>query len=94
MTGGKLTIRVAEDVAYRELAGEGGAVLLRLDTGQYHGIDTAGRLVWELIGEGTTLDDLVRLLRAEVVEAPDSLESEIEQFVRDLAARGLLVLTD
>lgn len=94
MTGGKLTIRVAEDVAYRELAGEGGAVLLRLDTGQYHGIDLVGRLVWELIGEGTTLDDLVRLLRAEVVEAPDSLESEIEHFVRDLAARGLLVLTD
>jgi hypothetical protein len=94
MSGGTLTIRRAEDVAYRELGSGGGAVLLRLDTGQYHGLNQIGNLVWGLIGEGTTLSELVERVRSEVVGAPDTLGTEIEHFVHDLAARNLLVLGD
>lgn len=87
-------VRHASSVAYRDLSGDGGAVLLRLDTGQYHGLDSVGRLVWELIGEGTRLDDLLTRLRAEVEDAPDNIESEIEQFVLELVDRGLVEVED
>ncbi len=83
-------IRHAEGVAFRELAGEGGAVLLRLDNGQYHGLDPVGRMVWELIGDGTTLDSLADRLRSEMTGTPDTLAVEIADFVRSLADRGLV----
>lgn len=87
-------VRHADSVAYRDLSGAGGAVLLRLDTGQYHGIDPVGRLVWELIGDGTTLDDLLHSLRSEVDDAPDTMDSEIEQFLLELVERGLVEIED
>jgi hypothetical protein len=87
-------VRHADSVAYRDLSGEGGAVLLRLDTGQYHGIDPVGRLVWELIGDGTTLDDLLHRLRSEVEDTPDTMDSEIEQFLLELVERGLVEIED
>jgi hypothetical protein len=87
-------IRQATDVAYRELASDGGAVLLRLDNGQYHGINQIGRVIWGLIGNGVALDDLVTRLDAEVEGAPESLRDEVERFVQDLSERGLLVVED
>jgi hypothetical protein len=80
----------AEGVAYRPLAGEGGAVLLRLDNGQYHGLDAVGRMVWDLIGDGTTLDHLIDRLGTEVTGTPENLAAEIEEFVGSLADRGLV----
>lgn len=87
-----MLIRRSEQVAFRELAGEAGAVLLRLDNGQYHGIDPIGALIWELIGDGITMENLVKSLRIEVEAAPATLADEIEEFVGELVERGLLSL--
>ena len=89
----RVLIRRSEQVAFRELAGEAGAVLLRLDNGQYHGLDSIGRLVWELIGEGITMENLVESLRDHVEDPPATLADEIEQFVDELAERGLVWLS-
>jgi len=38
-------LRRSPRVAYRELGGDRGGVLLQLDTGAYHGVDRIGALI-------------------------------------------------
>jgi len=62
-------VRIAEDVVFRDLAGE--AVLLNLKTGVYFGLDPVGTRVWHLIGEGRSVGEIVDALVAEYdVSAP------------------------
>ena len=56
-------IRRNPQVVYRELAGEGGAVLLHLDSGAYHGLNETGILIWSLIDGERTFDAIVRSIR-------------------------------
>lgn len=83
-------IRRNPQVVYRELAGEGGAVLLHLDSGAYHGLNETGSLVWGLIDGTRGLDALVAALREQLEDAPDDLDAEIEQFLADLRDRDLI----
>jgi hypothetical protein len=77
-------------VEYRDLAEEGG-VLLHLDTASYHGINPVGAYVWKLCDEGATFPEIIAALRLELTDAPPSLESDIAEFLEDMAARELLV---
>lgn len=85
-----MKIRHADNVVFRELATADEGVLLRLDNGQYHGLNRFGRLIWQMVGDGTTLDALIAELKAQLDSAPERLDSEVEEFVTALAARGLL----
>lgn len=89
---GDTRISRAERVAFRELTRDAGGVVLRLDTGQYHGVNDVGRLIWELIGDGITFDGLVSGVEAAVTEPASQLKADIEKFVEDMAARSLLVI--
>jgi hypothetical protein len=71
-------------VVYRELAGEGGGVLLHLESGAYHGLNETGSLIWELLDGGRTFDALVAGLRERLADAPD-------RFLADLGERDLIV---
>jgi PqqD family protein of HPr-rel-A system len=83
-------IRRNPQVVYRELAGEGGAVLLHLESGAYHGLNETGSLIWELIDGGRTLDALVAELRERLANPPDDLADETERFLADLRERDLI----
>ena len=52
-------IRRSPQVAARELSAEEGAVLLHLETAQYHGINPVGLLIWELLDGERTVTDVV-----------------------------------
>jgi hypothetical protein len=80
------------NVVYRELA-EGG-VLLRLDSGQYHGVNATGLAIWNLLEEPSTLAELKAGLEAQVEDPPAELEQEVRTFLEDLRARDLVVLDD
>lgn len=86
-----MMIRRADDVVFRELAAEGGGVLLRLDDGQYHGLNAMGCVIWELVGEGIAMDQLINEVRSAVDPAPDQLAAEVEAFVAALVERRLLI---
>ena len=84
-------IRRNPRVEFRELGEEGGAVLLHLETGAYHGTNEVGAMVWDLLGEqGMAFGALVERLRSDLEETPESLESEISEFLDELATRGLI----
>ncbi|MGH3011333.1 MAG: PqqD family protein [Gaiellaceae bacterium] len=83
-------IRKNPQVAYRGLAGEGGAVLLHLETGAYHGLNTTGILIWDLIDGERARPALVAALREQLDDAPADLDAEVERFLDDLRARDLI----
>jgi hypothetical protein len=88
------TLRRSPRVAYRELGGDRGAVLLRLDTGAYHGIDRVGVLTWDLLEESPSFDDLLRKLAEKLDEVPPTFASDIREFLVGLRDRGLIEVID
>lgn len=75
-------------VVYRPLA-EGG-VLLHLDSGQYHGVNGVGLLVWDLLDGEPTFDRLLDELRGRLAEPPAGLEGDIDAFLDGLLSRDLI----
>jgi hypothetical protein len=78
-------------VVYRQLAGEGG-VLLHLESGAYHGLNEVGTLIWGLLDEEKTFDELVADLREHLLDPPADLDGEVERFLADLRERDLLAV--
>lgn len=83
-------LRHSPGVAYHELGGARGGVLLRVDTGAYHGIDRIGTLVWTLLEAAPTFDELLTRARVELESVPAGFEAEMEQLVAGLRDRGLI----
>jgi hypothetical protein len=77
-------------VEYRKLAEGGGAVLLNLDTASYHGLNETGSVIWEAVGEGKTLGDVVPEVASFFEDAPPTLMDEVTAFIQDLLERDLL----
>jgi hypothetical protein len=82
------SVRIPEDVVFRELNGE--AILLKLDTGVYFGLDAVGTRIWLLLNDLGVL----RAVHARVLDAfdvaPSVLERDLVGFVGELHQRGLV----
>jgi Coenzyme PQQ synthesis protein D (PqqD) len=76
----------------RDLAEGEGAVLLHLDSGQYHGINPVGQAIWELLADGGTVGEVVDRLRDRVEAPPPSLESDVLRFLTSIHERDLVVV--
>jgi hypothetical protein len=87
-------IRPTTRLAYQELADGAGGVLLHLETGQYHGVNSVGALVWSLVGDGTRYGDLVDAVRAQVEDPPADLSQDVAEFLAELQSRNLITLED
>jgi hypothetical protein len=93
MINDSAVITPSDRVEYRRLGPGDGAVLLRLDTGAYHGINDVGALVWTLL-DGSTFAAVVDAARSQLDDAPDSLDDELGTFLRELEERGLVTIAD
>lgn len=85
------TVRRSPRAAFRRLD-DGSAVVLHLDTAQYHGVNEIGALIWELAETGPTFAELVEAVAARVDDPPGDLEADVEQFVYALKERDLIDL--
>lgn len=85
-------IKRSERVEFRRLGDGDGAVLLRLDTGAYHGVNDVGALVWTLLDEAR-FDAVLAAVSAELVDAPPSLLDEISAYLEELEERGLVSIS-
>jgi hypothetical protein len=83
-----IRFRKNPQVVYRELADEGG-VLLHLDSAQYHGVNSTGLAIWELLDGERTVAEVVAELRARLDEPPAALDDDVVEFLAALSARGL-----
>jgi hypothetical protein len=85
-------IRRNPDVVFRQLEEEQGGVLLHLQSGEYHGLNDLGSLVWRLTEHETTFADVVAGVRAGAEDVPDSVDAEVSAFLEGLRDRDLIEL--
>jgi hypothetical protein len=76
----------------RDLAEGEGGVLLHLDSGLYHGVNPVGLAIWELLDDGCTAGQLVKRLRDRVEDPPQSLQSDVLEFLGRIHERDLVVV--
>jgi len=69
-------------VVYRDLAAEEGGVLLHLDSGQYHGLNALGSMIWHLLEDGKKPSALVSELRGRLETLPPQLDEDVAGFHR------------
>ena len=69
-----------------------GGVLLNLGSGQYHGINEVGVLIWRLLDGQRTVADVAVALREEVSGAPEDLEGYVREFLEGLRERELVTV--
>jgi len=72
------------------LESDGEVVALDERTLVYLNANQTGALLWMALAAGTTRDDLVRSLVAEFEVGESTAARDVDRFLADLAARGLL----
>jgi Coenzyme PQQ synthesis protein D (PqqD) len=70
----------------------GSAVVLHLDTAQYHGLNEVGAAIWDL-ADGRTFEEIVRGLRDKLEDPPARLEDDVTEFLDALHDRELVEYT-
>ena len=79
-----------ENVAFRRLAEGEGGVLLHLGSGEYHGINEVGCLIWELLDGERTVGGLVVALGEGIEDPPSDLGDQVIAFLDSLRERDLV----
>ena len=82
------TFSVSPDVLSQRVRGE--TVLLDLNTDQYFGLNEVGSRIWELVGEGQSLEQLIDTLLAEYDVTRQQLEADVRHWLGMLLEAGLL----
>ena len=67
-------------------------MLLHLESGAYHGVNEVGLVIWELLEEEPTFEELVQALRDRVSDAPPGLENDVVSFLTQVQERDLIAV--
>lgn len=86
------SLKVSDDVVFRELDGEG--VILNLASGIYFGLDETGMRMWCLIEQHGHLGAVLAALCDEYEALPETLERDLVRLASELSEKGLLVPCD
>jgi len=76
------------DVLFESIDDE--SVLLNLKDGCYYGLNAVGRAVWESLDRPKTIDEVISDVKLRFHEHPESVESEIYDFLEELTRPGLV----
>ncbi|SRR5258706_5601274 len=86
------TVTAAPEQIWCDLGGE--AALLHLPRGIYYGLDSVGARVWTLIQTPTSVRDVRDAIVREYEVEADRCEHDLLALLAELAAAGLIVVTD
>jgi len=75
---------------FRKMEDGAGGVLLHLDSGEYRRLNEMGAMIWSLLEEGPTREELIAELRNRVEDPPADLPDQVDVFLAALSERGLL----
>jgi hypothetical protein len=78
---------------FREL-GDGGAVLVNEDTGQYYILNCSGRIVVNAVRNGWEIERIAELIQVTYQIAPDRARRDIEALTNEFVALGVLNPTE
>jgi hypothetical protein len=84
-------LRQNPDVAYRALSADEGGVLLHLRSGEYHGVNELGLVIWELLDGERTVSEIVEAVRAQTDDAPPHLADDVVGFLDSMRELELVV---
>jgi len=79
------------DAVYRDLAEGRGGVLLHLESADYVQLNDVAARIWNAIDGSRDTDAVVAALRAQLPDAPATLEDDVRGFLATLRERGLVV---
>ena len=77
---------------FRELEGE--SVILDLNSESYFGLDQVGTRMWQAVTESDSIEAAFDRLLGEYEVEADTLRADLGDLVDDLAARGLIEVSD
>lgn len=83
---------VSKEQIYSELQGE--AVILDVKSGVYYGLNQVGASIWNLIQVPKTVKEIQAALLAEYDVEPEICDREVRVLLEDLAAKGLINITN
>ena len=86
------TIRVPDNVVYREFAQE--TVLLNLDTGQYHGVNPTGGAFLRTLERAATVGEAAARLSEQYGRDLEGMETDVCSFCNELLERGLVTVEE
>jgi hypothetical protein len=69
-------------------------VVLSLPSGSYYRLDDVGTRVWSLLREPRSVEEIARTLASEYDVSVEAAESDVIQFLEQLAAEGLVTVAD
>jgi len=92
MIDSQTTVRRKPDVVFRALQEGEGGVLLHLLSGEYHGLNQLGCVIWGLMDSDRTFGDLVIDVRGQLEDPPASVEQDVSTFLEGLRDRDLVEL--
>ena len=78
----------------KDVAIDGEAVLVDLQSGTYFGLDEIGTAIWQQLRDVTTGAAIADELRGRYDVSAEQLCADIERFLRELHARGLVTTSD
>ena len=81
-------LQISPDALSRELDGE--VLVLDLRTSLYFGMTGTAARIWQLLEAGETRDAIVAALAREFSAGTAAIEADVDSFLADLAARGLV----
>ena len=67
-------------------------MVLQLESGGYHGLNSMGCFMWGVIADEPMIDELIARVRNHVKDPPDHLDEDVLSFVETLESRGLVVV--
>jgi len=85
-------IVVAEGVLASDFGAE--QVILNLRDGVYYGLEDVGARIWQLLRRPTTVPAIREILVREFDVEPERCERDLLALLADLAARGLVTITE
>jgi hypothetical protein len=84
-----MRFRPPQDVVHRNLSGE--EVLLNLGTGIYFGLNESGSRLWQILLETGDKEQAISGLRNEYDIEEHRLRQDVEDLLRKLVDKGLLI---
>lgn len=67
-------------------------VLMDMQSAKYFGLDPVGSRIWNALAEPVTVEDLCRRMGEAYQGTPATIQADVQAFLRQLAARGMIVV--
>jgi len=81
-------VNVSSQAVTRQVGDE--TVILHLGSGTYFGLDAVGGRIWQLMGEGKSLNEICDVVLDEYEVSREDIERDIAALTKDLLAHDLV----